>query len=362
MPNVGIRTRFTVILIIIFVAAIFASWAVFAPQLQRHAEDEIAYRAQLLMETLNAVRTYTSQQVNPLLAERLQTEEQFISQSVPAFSAATVFQNLQSKDGYQNFSYKEAAPNPTNPRDLADEFEAQLVSTFRSNPAIHELSGWTTRNGEMVFYIARPLAVSAESCLGCHSTPQNAPASLVNTYGSGGGFGWQMGEIIAAQTVYLPSSDVFAQAQNAVTLVMGTIVLIFAVIIVITNVGLRRAVIRPVVQIARLAQMIGSDSLSPNAPELTTVDAIAERTDEFGHTAKAIQRMAKEIYEREQQLKQTIQSLRIQIDKEKESQEVAQITDSEYFQSLQERVQEMRHRDGKARTATRTQTEPTSSE
>jgi methyl-accepting chemotaxis protein len=329
---------------VIFVAAILGSWALFSPLLQRHAEDEIAYRATLLMETLNAVRTYTSQHVNPLLAERLQSEDQFISQSVPAFSAATVFQNFQGKEGYENFRYKEAAPNPTNPRDLADPFEAQLVSTFRGDSSIHELSGFTMRDGEQVFYIARPMSVSAESCLACHSDPQTAPASLINTYGTGGGFGWQLGEIIAAQTIYLPASDVFQQAQNAVTLVMGTIVLIFAVVIVMTNVALRRQVIRPIVRIARLAQLIGGDKLTPAAPELATVNAIATRTDEFGHTAKVIQRMANEIYEREQKLKQTIQSLQIQIDKERESQEVAQITDSDYFQNLQQRVQQIRQR------------------
>lgn len=360
MPNVGIRTRFTLILIVIFIAAFLGSWAVFAPQLQRQAEGEIAYRAQLLMDTLNSVRTYTSQHINPLLAERLQTEEQFISQSVPAFSAATVFEDFQGKAGYEHFRYKEAAPNPTNPRDLADDFEAQLVSTFRSNPEIHELSGWTMHNEEMVFYIARPMAIGAESCLSCHSDPQLAPTSLINTYGSTGGFGWQLGEIIAAQTMYLPASDVFAQAQNSITLVMGTIVVIFVIIIVMTNIGLRRAVIRPIVQIAHLAQMIGNDTMSEAAPEMGTIETIAKRSDEFGHTAKIIQRMAKEIYAREQSLKQTIQSLRIQIDKEKESQEVAQITESDYFQNLQQRVREIRERtdDGK----TDTQTEPTANE
>ncbi|MCC6803040.1 MAG: DUF3365 domain-containing protein [Anaerolineae bacterium] len=347
---------------VIFAAAFLASWAIFAPQLQRHAEEEIAYRAQLLMDTLNAVRTYTTQHINPLVAERLQTEEMFISESVPAFSAATVFQNLQGRDGYQNFNYKEAAPNPTNPRDLADEFEAQMVSTFRSDPDIHELSGWTTRNDEMVFYISRPMAITSESCLGCHSSPNLAPASLINTYGSTGGFGWQMGEIIAAQTIYLPSADVFAQAQNAITLVMGTIVAIFAVIIIMTNIGLRRAVIRPIVQIAHVAQRIGSDSMSDAEPDLSTIETIARRSDEFGHTAKVIQRMAKEIYAREQQLKQTIHSLQIQIDKEKESQEVAQITDSDYFQNLQQRVREIRQRDGNGKSQDATESQSTVSE
>ncbi len=344
MPKVGIRTRFTVILTVIFLAALVASWAIFSPMLQAHAQDEIAYRAQLLMETLNAVRTYTSQHVNPLLAERLQNEDQFISETVPAFSAAMVFQNLQSKDQYQNFSYKEAAPNPTNPRDLADPFEMQLVDTFQSDSSVKELSGFTTRNGEPVFYTSRPLTVSAESCLACHSDPATAPASLRNTYGTSGGFGWHLNEIIAAQTIYLPANDVFQQAQDALLAVMGGIAVIFAAVVLVINGLLRRTVIRPIVVIARVAQLLGSDKLTPTSPELVSISAVSQRTDEFGHTAEIVRRVAQEIYEREQQLKQTIQSLQIQVDKERESQEVEQITDSEYFQNLQKRVHEMRQR------------------
>ena len=82
---------------------------------------------------------------------------------------------------------------------------------------------------------------------------------------------------------------------------MGILIAIFAVVIIVTNVGLRRAVVRPVVQIGRLAQLIGNNQLTPEASELERVSKIARRSDELGHTAKIIQRMAKEIYEREQQ-------------------------------------------------------------
>ena len=78
------------------------------------------------------------------------------------------------------------------------------------------------------------------------------------------------------------------------------------------------------------------------SPELATVSGIAQRTDEFGSTAQVLKRMAEEIYAREQKLKQQIQSLQIQIDRDKQDEQVEEITESDYFRHLQARVKQIR--------------------
>lgn len=335
-------TKFTLILSLVFLGGILASWVILSQVLERRAEQEVSARGLVLIETMNAVRRYTSTQVNPLLAPDLATAAEFIPQSVPAFSAREVFETLRSNEQYQNYLYKEATLNPTNPRDLANEFEAGLLNQFRAQPELTQLTGYTTLNGEYVFYSSRPLAVSAETCLGCHSTPENAPASLISTYGTDGGFGWSLGEIIAAQTIYVPAEDVFSSARLSLTLVMGIIVAIFALVVIVTNTLLRRMVVRPVEQMAGLARRIGADTLSPNAPELARVEQIAGRQDELGRTALVFQKMAKEVYAREQKLKQEVQQLNIQIDEQKRTQQVEAITESDYFQDLQRKVKQLR--------------------
>ncbi len=342
MPKLGIRTRFTLILSVIFIVAIVVAWAVFSRVLQDRAETQISEQAGMLMSMLNSVRSYTNEEVNPLLAADLQTQHDFISASVPAFSAREVFSRFRSANQYQHFDYKEAAPNPTNLENLADPMEMQMVDAFRADPSLTELSGFTTQDGQQVFYNSRPMRIASENCLTCHGDPKDAPASLINTYGSEHGFGWKFGDVIAAQTLYLPASDVFAEAQNALRVVMGVIVALFALVVLVTNMLLRRAVVRPVVQIAHLAQLIQADTLTLASPELGTVSGIAQRTDELGATARVLKRMAEEIYAREQKLKQQIQSLQIQIDTEKQEQQVEEITESDYFRHLQERVRQIR--------------------
>jgi hypothetical protein len=344
MPQVGIRTRFTLILSLIFVVTIIAAWVTFSKVVQQQAEDEITYQASVLIAMLNSVRTYTNTEVNPLLAPQNQQGDQFIAQSVPAFSAREVFENFRKNELYQSFLYKEATINPTNLRDLADDDESALLKTFQADPSLKELSGFTMLEGQQVFYIAHPLKIASENCLSCHSDPKNAPASLIATYGSEHGFGWHLNDIISAQTIYVPAAEIFARAQRSLTLVMGILIVIFALVIIVTDAGLRRAVVHPVVQIGRLAQLVGVGKLTMEAPELHGINKIAGRSDELGHTAKIIQRMAKEIYEREQKLKLTIESLRIQVDREKQTKEVKEITETDYFQNLQRHARNVRER------------------
>ena len=81
------------------------------------------------------------------------------------------------------------------------------------------------------------------------------------------------------------------------------------------------------------AEMFNPDSLL----------AVRKREDELGRLARVFQRMAKEIYLREQKLKQAVQQLRIELDAACQAQRVAEITDSDYFQQLQSRAQDLRN-------------------
>ncbi|MBK8026277.1 MAG: DUF3365 domain-containing protein [Chloroflexi bacterium] len=342
MRQMNLRTRFTLIISIIFVAAFIAAWAIFTQVLQRQAEDEIRTRSMALMDLLGAVRTYTSEHVNPLLVDDLDVQPNFIPETVPAYSAQTVFDSFRSARTYSGSLYKEAALNPTNLDDIATDFEAAMIASFAADPSQLELSGFTTVDDDLLFYNARPLAVTTETCLRCHGDPAAAPASLINTYGSANGFGWQLGEVVAIRMLYVPAEEVFSQRQQALGLVMGILVVVFVVVVVAINVVLRRTVVRPVIQIARLANLIITDRLTLDSPEVDTVRTIARRSDEFGDTAKVIEQMASEIHAREARLKQEIRSLRIQIDSEKQAQQVEAITDSDYFRHLQKRVTQIR--------------------
>jgi CheY-like chemotaxis protein len=75
-----------------------------------------------------------------------------------------------------------------------------------------------------------------------------------------------------------------------------------------------------------------------------TLARVATRRDELGRLARVFQRMAREVYAREQRLKQEVQQLRIEIDEAKTARQVAEITETDYFQDLQRKADQLRIR------------------
>ncbi len=76
--------------------------------------------------------------------------------------------------------------------------------------------------------------------------------------------------------------------------------------------------------------------------EPESLNAVAERTDQLGQLARVFQRMVREVYAREQRLKQQVAELRIEIDEVKQARQVAEITETDYFQQLRARARELR--------------------
>jgi len=316
LKNLKLGTQFTLLLTLIFLGGIILSGITLSGAMQRKAEDEISTKAEILTHAMNAVRNYTSKRVAPLLQPQLETSHTFISETVPAYSARQVFENFREQLEHRNFFYKEATLNPTNPSDKADEFEAKLVEQFRQQPNLTKLSGYRNVNGVNQFFTARPLAVTESSCLQCHSQPSAAPKSLVATFGSENGFGWQLNDIIAAQTIYVPSDQVFHRGQQYLALTMGIFASIFAAAVLLINRLLKRRVIRPLNQLTTIASSITTDKLTAeqvsdfNSPKIAKV---ARRSDEPGQLARAFQHMAHEVATREQNLSQAVEQRTAQL-------------------------------------------------
>lgn len=301
--------RFTLLLALVFVGgSVLSAVALFAA-MQRKAEDEIAHRAEVLSQAMNAVRAYTSANIQPLLAAELEHGERFVSETVPAFAARTVFERFRQRPEFRHFFYREAAANPTNPVNRADDFEMGLLQQFRDDRALDVLTGYRVRDGQRQFYISRPLAIEDGGCLRCHTTPDIAPRSQIASYGDRGGFGWQLHEIVAAQTIYVPAEQVFASGRNYLLLVMAIFLAIFTAAILLINRQLKRSVVAPIHRLTAVAHDVGQGRLS--AERLRQFDSadmaeIASHQDEPGELARTFQAMAHEVAAREQHLARAV--------------------------------------------------------
>ncbi len=226
----------------------------------RTAHRETETRAKMLLSSMNAIRQYTADNVRPALAVAGSGKQDattpdynshFVREMVPGFSARQVFANFRDAkrpDGtpgpYATFVYKEAAPNPTNRENLADEFEKTLIERFRADPKLPEVSDTLDRSGTRSYYIARPMIIKDAKCIDCHHTVETAPPGQVHMYGKDGwtgGYGWKLGDVVAAQVVYVPVAQGFRSESNLLQYVLLVAAGLLVVGGIVSVVLLRRA-------------------------------------------------------------------------------------------------------------------------
>jgi len=278
---VKLLVKFNLVFIALFLVGIGASGYISWELLQRNARDEIAENARQMMAVALAVRAYTNTQIKPLL--KTQMIYSFLPQSVPAYSATEVLNELRQK--YPNYMYKEALLNPTNPRDRAVEWEADIVNRFRNDQAKEILGVRQTPGGAALFF-ARPLTITDGACLQCHSTVDAAPKPMVDMYGPANGFGWNFKETVGAQIVSVPTDVAYSRANQAFIAFMGSLVAVLVAIGVILNLLLWRMFIRPISRLSGLADRI-------SLGELEAPDIQIRSRDEIRTLAESLARLRK---------------------------------------------------------------------
>lgn len=284
LKNLKLGTKLNILLFSIFFFIVIVSGGFLSLILERNVERTVTDKALVLIETMGAVRDYTSTQINPELSSRLETEDQFLPQTVPGYSAREVFEGLRTRPEYRNFFYKEATVNPTNLRDKADIFEAEIVEKFRQNADLKEVSGFRhDLPGEDIFYIARPIEIKKKSCLRCHSTPEAAPKSQLASYGSENGFGWKLNEIVGVQMISVPASRVLKTARQLQFNVIAILFVFLLLAVILLNFFLKLTITTPLKQMALLAQKISTGDLSREFEH--------PANDEIGMLAASLNRM-----------------------------------------------------------------------
>jgi protein-histidine pros-kinase len=260
-------------------ALVIGRWA-----LQDDARTDAVGDARLMMDSAQAARDYTSDEVAPLIAARHadRAEAPFHPQTIPAYAATQMFDALRRQR--PEFAYREAMLNPTNPRDRALAWEADIIERFRREADLRELVNVRMSEFGPSLYLARPIRISDPSCLGCHDTASVAPASVVRQYGAANGYGWKLNEVLGAQIVSVPMNSALASANHALAIIAGMLTALFLLLFVVTNVIVRALVLQP---IARLAS--AADSISTGQP--VAFDLKVRGKDEIASLCRAFDRM-----------------------------------------------------------------------
>ena len=248
--------------------------------LQNNAREEVLQHARLMMETASSARNYTQRQVSPLLETQLKYK--FVPQAVPFYAATEQFLDMRKR--YPDYAYKEATLNPTNPRDHATEWEVDVVNGFRQNPTRAESVGERDTPEGRSLFLARPIQIKDAACLTCHSTPDAAPRTMIETYGSNNGFGWKVNDIVGAQVVSVPLAIPAGRASFTFKVFLFSLAGIFIFTIAMLNALLYYVVIRRVKRLSKFADEVSLGNLDAG-------DFRSRSHDEIGVLTEALNRM-----------------------------------------------------------------------
>jgi sensor histidine kinase YesM len=287
----GLGLRFNIIFVACYLAGLGLSLWPFYQLSRREAIEQLQAQIDVLRAQALSVRRYTTDEIRPLLDE--QSAIQFLPQTVPSFSAQTVFRNFRSF--YAQYSYKEAALNPTNPADLAKDWEQELIEKLRANPQIDKDVSIRVKDGEPQYTVTYPLLVKDASCMACHSTPDKAPPSVVALYGDKNGFGWKLNDTVIAQIISIPMSATYAKVWRDMILFVGISSGIFLVLLILLNILLNRYVISPVNRMAKIAEAYSMGETSIPEFEYPGSDEVASLSRSFNRMRRSLDYAMKEL-------------------------------------------------------------------
>jgi HAMP domain-containing protein len=280
----GLKAKFNLVMALAFLVglalAAWMSWRI----VHDNARREVLQQAAVMMAQASAIRDYTTKEIGPLLAD--QVKVRFLPHTVPSWAAQTNLRALAAQ--FPDYTYKEAALNPTNPADRATDWESGIIAEFARDPSLKDFT--STRDGPTgpILSISRPIRIIDKDCLTCHSTPSAAPASMIDLYGSANGFGWKLGDVIGAQIVSVPMQVALDRADDAFKVYLLALVAVFAVTIVLLNLLLHFVIVQPIRRMSAIASEVSLGNM--DAPEF------AERgRDEIASLAGSFNRMRRSL-------------------------------------------------------------------
>jgi len=278
----GIRMRSILVMGILGLLAIAAIGITSYKLSVNNALSEAKIKSKIILNYAMATKEYMKKVQKPLVRELIE-KDRFYPELMSGFVSARGTYELFKKTSPE-YTFKQATIDPLNPTNRADPNEVEFIRQFASNPAMKSSEGRIVKNGEEVFYFAKPIKVSKVGCLSCHGDPYDAPKDQIEIYGTETGYHWNLNDTVAAFIVYIPTETAIAAAKKlSTTLVMvgaGGILLV----LIILWIFLDRSVVLPIVDLAQRTEnfSMGEDLDNP----------IRNKSkDEIGTLAKAVERL-----------------------------------------------------------------------
>lgn len=294
MKKLTIKTKFQIgssCILLLFCALTSVSVYYYLKNL---ATKEVYKETEILIAMADATRTYVKEVLRPKVINLLPSDS-FIPHAIStSFVGREVMSRLHKR--FPDFQYKRASKNPMNPINKADKFEMDMLQWFASHRSTNEWYGLIQKENRS--YYTRLRAIYVESgCLYCHGNPEDAPQAMKDIYGTKGGYYYKIGDVVAADTIYIPFDISFGRIKK-----IAWVVFLIAIISLFSLIVLHYLLFNRTVVLELKGLLSTFRNISGN-PDQNQDDLIEESRDEVEQLKVAFENVATDLQQAHGELK-----------------------------------------------------------
>ncbi len=281
IPKKGLLGQFRRVLIGLYVMTLVVTILSVSVWTRHQVNVNSRQELNLLVDLVKSVQTYVAEDMVPYLLPRGIFYSPAVSLTVATKSVAKHFLKLQPQ-----YYIRVASDNPLNPTNKSDPLEQKIIEQFRTEANLKSLVKKGKIGGQKYLVSSKP-SVSKESCLQCHGVPDQAPPQIVQEYGTNSGYGYVPGQVVGANFVGVPLTNVNSLILKRSLVAFALLTLLFSGIFIFIDRLVQRFVLKPVINMARIARSVSEGLLDE--------EVSVRSEDEIGELARAVELMRRSL-------------------------------------------------------------------
>lgn len=239
-----------------------------------HARHELAATAELVLETADALKAYTTEEIAPRLGESAESVQR---PALPSYAATQVLTRLGER--LPQFTYREVALEPVDARNRATDQEVSIIRQFLNQPDRPEVSGVFSEPAPARYYLARPVYANGDGCLACHGQAALSTHDSSVPYHSRQDLKWNAGDLIAAQIVEIPLHTAWKTSVSSIVITSAGLASVFLITGLAFLLLFRRSITLPLETLTREAEQLSLNLRDSAQPPRTKLSGSFARLD-----------------------------------------------------------------------------------
>lgn len=307
----SLKKKFNLVIMLLIFIPSFILIVITNLFMKNFAYQEAYNKMEIMMIRTNAIHQYLNETARPVvfeIMEQYQVPNSFFRPEIMSSTyAVREINRIFAGNIETDYYFKEIAINPRNPKNEANEFEAEILLMFNNDSTITEYQAKEVIDGQLYFRYIKKGETLEDYCMVCHSNPELAPQGLVDIYGDERGFHREVGEVVSAQSIMIPLTEAY-QTANRLSLAYGGILLAFMSGVAVFLYGYTDRLIFS--RIDRLKQHF--DNITTGRAEIQEQmvilgeDEISELNNYFNHLAVKVSKYEEELEAERDLLKEKV--------------------------------------------------------